>query len=359
MRTYLAILFLSAAATYLATPFARRLAIFLKAMDLPSARKIHLEPTPRLGGVAVFIGFCVPFVGFYIWQNRVSEIFKNYETAVFSLVIGGGMMLALGIYDDCKGADARKKFIAQILAALWLYFFGGFRIEVLSVPFHGSVHLGWFGLPISILWIVMITNAINLLDGIDGLVSGVTATIALALGIINVYYGNTIIAVLTFCLAGACLGFLPHNFAPARIFLGDSGSLFIGIVLGGISMFSLFKSATATLIAAPLILFGLPLFDTTSVMIGRLAARQPLFKADKSHIHHRLLELGLSQKQAALYLYSITGLLSALSIATVIEGERLQVFAALLLVLAIGWLGWKMRAARLRCSPSNKPSTIY
>jgi UDP-GlcNAc:undecaprenyl-phosphate/decaprenyl-phosphate GlcNAc-1-phosphate transferase len=360
MKTYIGIFFVAAVGAFFATPWARRLAKRLGALDTPSDRKIHSQVTPRLGGLAIFFGFSVPLLAFYLVENRVTTIFLNYEIPTFALLGAGVMMLALGIYDDCKGADARKKFTAQILAATALYFLGGFRIDALSNPFGEPLQLGIFSFPFSVLWVVMITNAINLLDGIDGLVAGVTAIIALSLGIINVIYGNIFISVLTFCLAGACLGFLPHNFAPARIFLGDSGSLFIGITLAGISMYSLFKEKTVTLLAVPLVLFGLPLFDTTSVMIGRLARRKPLFEADKSHIHHRLLELGLTTRQAAVFLYIVTGLLSALSISSILNQDESQAIAALLLVLATGWLVWRMKVARLQqCSPSNTPSKPF
>lgn len=359
MKTYLGIFFVATVAAYFATPWAKRLAHKLGALDVPSERKIHSKITPRLGGVAVFFAFCMPLVAFYIIENRVTTIFLNYETPTFALVAAGAMMLLLGIYDDCKGADARKKFSVQIVAATFLYFVGNFKIDVLSNPFGNPIELGWLSFPLSLLWIVMITNAINLLDGIDGLVAGVTGTIALSLGVINVIYGNIFIAVVTFALAGACFGFLPHNFAPARIFLGDSGSLFIGMILAGISMYSLFKENTVTLLAAPLVLFGLPLFDTTSVMVGRMARRQPLFQADKSHIHHRLLSLGLTQRRASLYLYAVTFFLGVLSVASARGGEKLQAVAAFFLVLATGWLIWKMRVAReQQCSPSNKPSNV-
>jgi UDP-GlcNAc:undecaprenyl-phosphate GlcNAc-1-phosphate transferase len=353
MRTFIGIFVVAALGAFFATPWARRLAHRLGALDLPSARKIHSKITPRLGGTAVFFGFCAPLLTFYLIENRVTTIFLNYEKATLALVLAGVAMLGLGIYDDCKGADARKKLSVQTLTAAGL-FFAGFKIDIISNPFGAPIQLGWFSLPLSVLWMVMITNAINLLDGIDGLVAGVTAIIALSLGIINVLYGNIFIAVLTFCLSGACLGFLPHNFAPSRIFLGDSGSLFIGMTLAGISMYSLFKERTATLLAVPLVLFGLPLFDTTSVLIGRWARGTPLFQADKSHIHHRLLELGLTQRQAALFLYAVTLLLSVLSISTITNGEGVQAAAAFFLALATGWLIWRMRLAReARCSPSN------
>lgn len=359
MRTFIGIFVVAALGAFFMTPWARRLAHLLGALDLPSERKIHTKITPRLGGTAVFFGFCAPLIAFYIIENRVTTIFLNYEHVTLTLVCAGIAMLVLGIYDDCKGADARKKFTVQIITATGL-FFAGFKIDVLTNPFGKPIPLGWFSLPLSVLWMVMITNAINLLDGIDGLVAGVTAIIALSLGVINVLYGNIFIAVLTLCLSGACLGFLPHNFAPSRIFLGDSGSLFIGMTLAGISMFSLFKERTATLLGVPLVLFGLPLFDTTSVMIGRWARGTPIFQADKSHIHHRLLELGLNQRQAALYLYAVTLLLSVLSISTVTRGEGVQAAAAFFLVLATGWLMWRMRVAReAKCSPSNKPSNTF
>ena len=360
MKTFIGLFFVASLAAFFATPWARRLARYLGALDIPSDRKIHSRITPRLGGVAVFFGFCMPLITFYLIENRVTTIFLDYETPTFALVLAGAMMLALGIYDDCKGADARKKFTVQIIAATFLYFLGNFRIDILSNPFGDPIHLGYFSYPLSVLWMVMITNAINLLDGIDGLVAGVTAIIALALGVINVIYGNIFIAVLTFCLAGACLGFLPHNFAPARIFLGDSGSLFIGMTLAAISMYSLFKEKTATLLAVPLVLFGLPLFDTTSVVIGRMAGRKPLFQADKSHIHHRLLELGFETRQAAVFLYIVTSLLSLLTIAAILDREKVQGAAAFFLVLATGWLVWKLRAARKqRCLHSNTPSKSY
>ncbi len=313
MKTYLAVLIVSALATYFLTPLVRWLALRWGAMDLPDERKIHSHPMPRLGGLAVFGGFCSPWAFFYLLENLVTARFHNYEKLFLALMLGAAAMLALGVYDDLKGANATKKFVVQIITAIGLYY-GGFQITVLSNPFGPPWQLGWLSLPASVLWIVAITNAINLLDGIDGLVAGVTACIALALAIINILAGNVLVALLTLCLAGSCLGFLPHNFSPARIFLGDSGSLFIGIVLACIGILSLFKAATVTFIVVPLVLFGLPIYDTLSVMWGRLRRGAPVFQADKSHVHHRLLKLGLNQQQVATILYGITLLLGAVGI---------------------------------------------
>ena len=344
MRTYFATLILSALATFVLTPVARWLAFRFGAIDLPNERKIHRTAMPRLGGLAVFGGFCFPWIAFYLLDNRVTRTFQNYETLSAVLMVGATAMLALGVYDDRYGARASSKFLIQSLIALFLYF-GGYRITTLTNPFGPSLQLGWLALPASVLWIVGITNALNLLDGIDGLVPGVTACIALSLALINILAGNVFVALLTLCLTGACLGFLPFNFSPARIFLGDSGSLFIGVVLACIGVVSLFKAATATLIVVPLFIFGLPLFDTMTVMLGRARRGQSIFEADKSHVHHRLLALGLNHRQAAYLLYAIKLLLGAIAVLFSLQQSVPMMLAGSALVLAAAlviWLAWRL-----------------
>jgi UDP-GlcNAc:undecaprenyl-phosphate GlcNAc-1-phosphate transferase len=344
MRTYFSILILSALATFVLTPLARWLAVRLGAIDLPNERKIHHGAMPRLGGLAVVGGFCFPWVAFYVVDNRVTRTFQDYETLFAVLIVGATAMLALGMYDDLRGAKASTKFLVQLLIALFLYG-GGYRITTLTNPFGQSLQLGWLALPISVLWIVGITNALNLLDGIDGLAAGVTACISLSLALINILSGNVFVALLTLCLAGACLGFLPFNFSPARIFLGDSGSLFIGVVLACIGMVSLFKAATATLIIVPMFVFGLPLFDTMTVIVGRARRGQPIFQADKSHVHHRLLALGLNHRQAAYLLYTVKGLLGAVAVLFSLQQSVPMLLAGCALVLAVAlviWLAWRM-----------------
>jgi UDP-GlcNAc:undecaprenyl-phosphate GlcNAc-1-phosphate transferase len=199
-------------------------------------------------------------------------------------------------------------------------------------------------MPVSVLWIIGITNAMNLLDGIDGLVTGVTACIALSLALIHIVAGNVIVALMTLALAGACLGFLPFNFSPARIFLGDSGSLFIGVTLAAISMFSVFKETTLTVLIVPLVLFGLPIYDTSSVMVGRFRRGHSIFEGDKTHTHHRLLSIGLSHRQVALFLYCVTILLSAtafvLTLQQVSQG-LITLVAGVVVALTFCWLHWR------------------
>jgi len=358
-KTYIAVLVLSAAASFLLTPLARRVAVWLGAIDHPGERKIHTEPMPRLGGLAVFGGFCFPWGFFYLLDNRVTATFQNYERLFAALVAGAVVMLALGVVDDVKGLRAAPKLAVQVAAAAGLYF-GGYQIDALSNPFGPPIQLGGLALPVSVLWIVGITNAINLLDGIDGLAAGVTACIALALAAINVTYGNIIVALLTLCLAGACAGFLPHNFAPARIYLGDSGSLFLGLVLACIGILSLFKAATATFIATPLILFALPLFDTTSVFVGRLWRGAPVFRGDRTHVHHRLLALGLNHRQAALFLYAITFLMGLAAVAlTARQTPVTLLVGGLLLALLLGALGWHWRKRKGDEAQTDSPPPAH
>jgi UDP-GlcNAc:undecaprenyl-phosphate GlcNAc-1-phosphate transferase len=307
-------LILSAVVAFVATPLVRRLALRWGAVDHPDARKLHARPTARLGGLAIFAGFCLPLAGLYLRQNRVSLRFQDYETLLAALMVGATAILALGIYDDLRGANARQKLVVQCAVAVGIYACG-WQITRLSNPMGEAVALGWLALPVSVAWVVGVTNAMNLLDGIDGLATGVAACISLSLAAINIYHDNTLVALLTLCLAGASLGFLPHNFAPARIFLGDTGSLFLGFMLACIGIVSLFKAVTAVFVLAPLLLFGLPIADASAVMFGRWRRRAPLFQADRSHVHHRLLRRGWTHRQAALFLYAVTAALATFAVA--------------------------------------------
>lgn len=356
MRTYFTMLLLAAIVSFLVTPFAQRLAFLIGAVDQPDPRKIHRAPTARTGGIAVMLGFCAPWAVLYLLDNQVVRMFQQQERTFLFLIACGLAMFALGFADDILNLNPRVKLTFQAGVAVVMYF-GGFQISELSNPFTAAIPLGWFSLPFTVLWIVGITNATNLLDGMDGLVAGVAAVMALSLAMINILGGNVLVALLTFSLAGAALGFLPFNFTPARIFLGDSGSLFIGIMMAGISTLSFFKAATATLVLIPLLLFALPLFDTTQVVIGRLRRGQHPFSPDKNHVHHRLMRLGLNQRQAAIFLYAVT---LFLGVASIILSWRTTPTAFITLALiglsfTVAFIAVARYVARHRLDPNPHP----
>ena len=304
-----------------------------------------MKAMPRLGGLAVYVGFVVCWVGFYVIDNRVSEVFQSYEKRLLGLAIGSCMMLVLGIYDDIKGADARKKLVVQLLAATCLIA-SGMRIETLTNPFGAPFELGWLSIPFTLLWVVGVTNAVNLLDGIDGLATGVAACIGLTLAVFSIWMNNVIVAILSLCLTGACLGFLPHNYYPARIFLGDTGSLVLGFILSAVGIMSVFKAPTAAAILLPILIFALPIFDTSSVIIGRVVRGDAIFEADKSHVHHRLLDLGWSHKKASTFLYLLTGLFGFCALAMSLVGSiRFIAVVFVMVIVLVLSLIWSWRRA--------------
>jgi len=338
-KTYLMVLLLTAVSAFVLTPFVIRLALRWGAVDHPSERKVHDSVMPRMGGLAVFGAFCVPWLGLYLIDNPVSAAFRDFETRFAGMLFAATAMLLLGIYDDIKGADAAKKFLFQVLAAVGLWMCG-VRIDDVALPWGTTLTQDWINLPLTVFWIVGVTNAINLLDGIDGLVAGVTAVMALSLAIINVLSGNIMATLLALSLTGACVGFLPYNHSPARVFLGDTGSLTIGIVLAVIGIFSLFsggRQIASPLICVPLILFGLPLVDTLRVMAKRIARGKSIFAADKSHVHHRLLELGMNHRQASCTLYIVATVLGGTAILLFrLEHGRQLIFSLIFAILSVG-----------------------
>lgn len=297
----------------------------------------------------MFAGFFVPWLGLYFVENRISAEFRNFETFMAGMFIGAGSMLLLGVYDDVRGANAVKKFGVQFLTAGFLWGLG-IRIDEISNPLGSPLILGWWSLPLTVLWLVGITNAINLLDGIDGLVGGLTFVMAISLAVINILSHNILMALMTLCLAGASLGFLPYNWTPAKTFLGDSGSLTIGMVLACISVMSFFdegRQAASPMMTVPLVLFALPLLDTARVMGGRLLRGASLFQADRSHVHHRLMAMGLNSRQTLWTLYAVSAGCGAFAVLM----SRLESGGQLLwgtLLAAIGALAYAVWMLGLR-----------
>lgn len=281
--------------SFLFTPLAKKTAYVVGAVDIPKdKRKIHKKPMPRLGGLAIYVGVIVSLL-FYVQLDR----------GLIGIILGSSVIVAAGILDDIFELKAVYKLAAQFVAVAVFIAFGN-TIDWMSNPFGEMFRLGILGIPLTILWVVGITNAVNLIDGLDGLAAGVAAISSLTLFVVSILNQRYEAAVITIAIAGACLGFLPFNFNPAKIFMGDTGSMFLGFMLSAISVYSTIKSATALAVAVPILAIGLPIFDTFFAIIRRLINRKPIMKPDKGHIHHKLLDKGLTQRQAVLVMYCIS-----------------------------------------------------
>lgn len=280
-----------------------------------SSRKIHSHPVPRLGGVAIVGAFFTPLAALLVVDSGVGLIFRAQEQLVVGLFAGGFSIAALGLWDDFIGAGARVKFGVQLLVALGLYALG-FRVELIANPFGTPIELGWMALPFTVLWMVGVVNAMNLIDGLDGLAGGV-AFFGVATNFALAFFrGDILVCLLMAALAGALLGFLIFNFNPASIFMGDTGSMFLGFVLAAVSIKTSTKSGTTVAIIVPIIALGLPIMDTLLAMLRRTLMGRPVFSADKEHIHHRLMSrLLLSHRHAVLVLYGLCCLLALTALA--------------------------------------------
>lgn len=299
------------------TPVVRGLALRYGWLDhVRGSRKIHGKPIPRVGGLAIILGFFAPLVALSVYQTGTGTLFYQNELRVLGLMAAGIVIGLLGLYDDVKGADAKKKFVIQGALAVGLYFCG-FKIQQLATPFGFTLNLGQFALPFTVFWIVGVINALNLIDGLDGLAGGVAFFAVGTTFVIAFTRGDALMMLFMACLGGAVLGFLFYNFNPASIFMGDTGSMFLGLVLAVGSIQTGQKSSTAVAILIPIIVLGLPIADTLMAMGRRAFRGRPIFSADKEHIHHRLLALGLSHRKAVLVLYSACVVLAATALALV------------------------------------------
>ncbi len=283
------------------TPWVRSKALVWGAVDYPNKRKVHQEVMPRLGGLAIYLAF-VP----------VAVISTSMDLAVLGLALGGTIILLLGMADDIKGITPRVKLAGQVLAALSVIPFG-VKVNFITNPVNNElIYLGLLAIPVTVVWLVAVTNAVNLIDGLDGLAGGVSCISSLTMAVIAYFQfkesgdlGQLEIVFLCLILATAILGFLKYNFYPASIFLGDSGSMLLGFCLGVISVLGLTKSATAISVIIPVVVMGIPLFDVLMAIIRRFYDQRPIFQADREHLHHKLLDRGMSHRKAVLVIYAV------------------------------------------------------
>ena len=289
---------------FLGTPLVRKLAIKIKAIDRPDARKVHNGLMPRLGGLAICLGFWVTIL-----------LTQELSREMLGVLVGGLLIVLLGILDDTRGLSPRIKLIGQVLAAC-VVLYGGVRVEFITSPIAGIIDLKYFSYFITVIWIIGITNAVNLIDGLDGLAAGVSAIAAVTLGIVSILEGYQEVAALAFILAASTLGFLKYNFHPAKLFMGDTGSMFLGFNLATIAIIGLTKSATVISLFLPIVILGIPIADTFFAIVRRYFNGKPIFSPDKDHLHHRLLALGLSHKHTVLAIYGVSIILGASAVLT-------------------------------------------
>jgi UDP-GlcNAc:undecaprenyl-phosphate/decaprenyl-phosphate GlcNAc-1-phosphate transferase len=297
------------------TPVIRGLARRFGAVDLAlTSRKVHLRPIPRLGGIAILLGFYAPVLVALLLDGEVARWFEAERSLVVALLAGGLAIAAIGLWDDLRGARPRVKLAVQLGVAAFAYA-AGFRIDEIANPFGPPITLGLLALPFTMLWIAGVINAMNLIDGLDGLAGGVALIALAATCALAALQGDALMVVVTATLAGATLGFLFYNFNPASIFMGDTGSMFLGFVLATTTLHTNQPSHTSVSLLVPVLVLGVPIADTLLSMARRAARGVPMFSADRGHIHHRLLDLGLSHRATVLTIHGASLVLAVCAVA--------------------------------------------
>lgn len=305
---------------------ARRLSI----VDRPDGyRKVHLRDTPRLGGIAIFLAFFAPMAGllFFSHLSTLSDLLLFYpKKRLLGLFIGSSMALGMGVLDDIFDLRPRWKILWQVLAAAVAFAFG-YSINAISNPFGKALHLGPWAFPVTVFWFVGCMNAVNLLDGLDGLAAGTCLFVSMTLFLVSLHFNNVMAMLMMACLSGATLGFLFFNFPPARIFLGDSGSMLLGFLIAALSLMGASRKAEAAVaLFIPIVALGLPILDTAMAILRRWYKRLPISSPDRQHIHHVLVSMGYSKQRVLLTLYAICLALGAAALLITFARSEVVVF---------------------------------
>ena len=325
MRTYLAAFIVSFAIVAAITPLIIALAMKMGWVDRGNRRSIHQRPIPRVGGLGILLGTLAPITALLLYRNDISDFFFDGPANSLVILLGGFLISLLGFIDDIHPLRARYKLFAQILLATGVWYMG-FAITKIGTPF-GVLDFGVFSWFVTVLWIVGIINAFNLIDGMDGLSSGIAFFVAGTVMVLAISNRLPITALVSASLAGAVVGFLLYNFNPAKVFMGDCGSMFIGYILAVLSLKGASKSHTIVGLLVPLMAMGLPLLDASLAILRRILRKQPIMSPDRQHIHHILLSRGLTQKKTVLLMYGISMLLTVLALGTLLLKDS-QVFLA-------------------------------
>ncbi len=346
---------------FFATPIARKIAVNSGAVNVPNdSRRVHKKPMALMGGLAIIAGFVL--AASYSFATKDIKSFTQFlaKRETLGILVGVLIIIVLGIVDDIKALRARVKFPIQLIAAI-IVVATGTRITAISKPFQETVALhpsmmyalgDILAFVISVIWIVGMTNAINLIDGLDGLAAGVSGIAAITLYIVAVIRRQDDIAIISVSLVGAIAGFLPYNFNPAKIFMGDTGATFLGFILAIISIEGTMKSVTALAVAIPILVLGLPIFDTMFAIFRRILHGKPIGEPDRGHLHHRLLDMGLSHRMAVIILYIVSGALGLVSIALVDKGLLPSII--LLIIIVMFGIGGARNLKEITLVPEDK-----
>lgn len=349
MKTYYCVYFGSALLAILCVPIVTRVARALRIVDAPGVRKVHQSPVPRIGGVPIVLATLALLIPVLVLDNTIGRAFREVHAELVVLLAAGVFMFLVGLVDDIRGLRARTKLVAQIAAAVAVCAVG-VRIKVFSVGDWFEVDFGWLAWPLTIAWIVGITNAVNLIDGLDGLAAGIATVTCGVIATFAVYNGQVVMTALMLALLGSLTGFLFFNFNPAKVFMGDSGTMFVGFLLAGSSVLCAAKSSALVGLAMPALALGLPIFDTVFSVLRRVIERRSIFAPDRRHIHHRLLQMGLNQRHAVMLMYVVTLLVAGLGMFMMVTRDVRAIFvfgfAALMLLAVFRAVG----AVRLRDS---------
>lgn len=328
------------------TPIAKKIAIAVGAIDIPKdERRVHKKPMPLMGGLAIYIAIII-----------VSLIFLPKDKTLLSILIGGTIIVISGIIDDIKGLSPRMKFAFQIGAAVVLIL-GDVKIDALTNPFSRTsylIPLNGFSIPLTIFWVVGITNTLNLIDGLDGLAAGVAMIASLSFLFVANKFGYTSVMIMSSIVAGSCLGFLPYNFNPAKIFMGDTGALFLGFMLAALSIEGVMKSVATIAVVVPIIILGVPIFDTTFAIFRRLLNGKSIAEADKGHLHHRLLKMGFSQKKTVIILYSISAVFGLCAMLIAKANSKRAVVLSMIVFIITALLASKMGLINAKKEDENE-----
>ncbi len=360
---YLITFVLAFIVAFSATPIVRNLAFKIGAVDVPKDdRRMHNKPIALMGGAAIITGFIVALAFDLITTSNLVKPGRE----ILGLLVGIFLIMVEGVLDDVFTLKAKLKLLLQLVAAISVVFISGTRIEMITNPFGSNPYIilsPYISYPLTIIWIVGITNAVNLIDGLDGLAAGVSSISSLSLFIVSLLRYDmpaellVYTAVITAALAGSTLGFLPFNFNPAKIFMGETGSAFLGFTLGVISIQGTLKSYAAISLTIPLLILGLPLFDTSFAIIRRLLSGKPIMQADRGHLHHRLIDMGLSQRQSVVIMYTAS---AALGLCAIVLADRGAISAMILLlalsIFIIGGSRYMSDFTKKNTSSSSKAS---